>query len=69
MKLREVHLIHPAHEPGPAGGVSRWFSVASGYDIESLKEGVVVKRGEHVRIYPYANVADMEPILEGKPKP
>lgn len=64
MKLSEVHLIHPAPEPGNSGNVYQWYSAAKGYELELVKEGVVVSKASKVRIVPLSNVIAYEPAAK-----
>lgn len=61
MKLSEIHLIHPAPEPGASGNVYHWFSAQKGYTLELVKEGVVIGKGDKLRIVPLSNVIAYEP--------
>jgi hypothetical protein len=60
VKLSEVHLIHPAPEPGPSRNVFQWYSVERGYDLALTDAGIVITKGGLERVIPMSNVIAYE---------
>lgn len=60
MKLFEVHLIHPAPEPGPSRNLFQWYIVERGYDIALTDAGIVITKGGFERVIPMSNVIAYE---------